>query len=292
MAKWRKKLRPSVKPFKAISSLNEKIGANLVPKKARDPFLKHTRVAINSNVIKTSADLLRMQVGGGDVGQNRAALRRYHFNTFLPYDKRTQDLRDSKVMLASNDPATRIRGQELQDRTDASTMKHGRAGIAVAGVVVGGGVAGAAVKAAAGATRPNPGPGEHGSVFNQAETLPYGYENIPPDSMRGKFKAPPRASSRIIDALFRLLVPKPTAKAKPIPYENYAPPRLPVSSVFDPGKSSPDGARRPYGGTYGEVTGPDGITLAWGVPDYRLALPDETGRPLPEQEDPNRRYIR
>lgn len=158
--KWLKKLKPSAKPFAKLSKANTQIIKRAVPKSLQKPAMRASNVLLNSNVIKTSVETINAQASGGGVQAGRAALRRYHFNTFLPFDKRTKDLRDAEVMIKSGNPETVQAGYALRERVDGATARHGRVGSAVGTLFVGGGVAGGAVKAAASAVRANPTPAD------------------------------------------------------------------------------------------------------------------------------------
>lgn len=164
-SKFLKRLKPSKKPFKVLAGVNRKIIKNTVPRFLQKPALRATNVLLNSNVIKTSVDLLNAQTSG----EGRAALRRYHFNTFLPFDQRTKDLRDADVMIGSGNPATVQAGYALRARVDSATARHGGVGAAVGSLFVGG-AAGGAVKAAASAVRANPTASD--SVFARNNTWP------------------------------------------------------------------------------------------------------------------------
>lgn len=150
-SKFLKRLKPSKKPFAKLAKANNKFIKRAVPKGLQKPALRATNVFLNSNIIKTSVDLLNAQASG----EGRAALRRYHFNTFLPFDKRTKDLRDAEVMIQSTNWKTRAEGFALRSRVDSATARHGRVGAAVGSLFVGG-TAGSIVKSAASATRANP----------------------------------------------------------------------------------------------------------------------------------------
>lgn len=225
------------KQAKQVQAVVQKV----TPKPLQKPAAKVTGALLQGNMVRSYNQFL-VEQSGGDVGEKRAALRRHHFRTFLPFDKTTTRANQADELLKSADPAERARGQALRESVNARTLKHGQVGAAV-GALFGGGVA---AKAAAGATRGNPSPGEAGhSPFNQAETLPESYEYSPPASMRGQARGAARPSSGLIDVLFRLFVPTGAKKANPVPFENFTQSRAPVSSVVNFSASSPDGARGP-----------------------------------------------
>lgn len=245
-SKFLKKLKPSAKPFKKLAKANAQIIKRTVPKQFQKPALRATNVLLNSNVVKTSVETLNAQMSGGD---GRAALRRYHFNTFLPFDKRTKDLRDAEVMIASGNPQTRQAGFALRARVDGATARHGRIGAAVGSLFVGG-AAGGAVKAAASATRANPTPAE--APFRSVDTWPD--PNLVPDVQHQMYSRFPVGSPAwlktqqprggLVSFLWRILVPAEKRVKEP------------GGSV--PGRSGRYGGINP-GGTFYYPGGPGGI---------------------------------
>ena len=274
---WKKKLKPSAKPFAKISSANTKIIEKVVPKKLQKPALRAANVLESSNLVKTSVDGFRGAAEARTGNQRRAALRRYHFNTFLPGDKRTKDLRTAETMINSDDVATRQRGYELRDRVDSATLRHGRAGIAVAGTVVGGAVGGAGgnvvSKAAAAGARDNPTPDDH--PYNPVDTWPdpSRVPDVQEQMYRGRPVGAPGAQQRtrqgangggllsgIVNGLWNILVPKqrpPAAGPAPAaPRQIVAQPATPKQVQYgrDPSKGY-QGRGRVYAGGPGKMPG-------------------------------------
>lgn len=202
-----KRLKPSTKPFKKLSKLNAKIIKRTVPKSLQKPALRVTNVLLNSNLVKTSVETINAQASGEN---GRAALRRYHFNTFLPFDKRTKDLRDANRMIESGNPKLMRIGKDLRARVDSATARHGRVGAAVGSLFVGG-AAGSAVKAAASATRANPTPAT--APMDPADTWPD--PSLVPDVQHQMYSRAPvgapiyrqNGPGGLLGFLWRVLVP-------------------------------------------------------------------------------------
>lgn len=254
-SKFLKRLKPSKKPFASLAKANNKLIKRAVPKGFQKPALRATNVMLNSNVFKTSADLLNTQMSGGGIAEHRAALRRYHFNTFLPFDKRTKDLRDTEVMLQSNNWRTRQAGLALRTRVDSATARHGKIGAAV-GALFTGGTTGSLVKAAASAVRANPTAADSMEVRNNTWPDP---RLVPAVEVQMYRRAPVGAPIYRRDApggllgfLWRLLVPpkkraEKTGKIVPVPGQSV------------PGQSGRYGGINP-GGTFYTPGGPGSVS--------------------------------